>query len=44
MKPLLPNIANNILNNLTNSDLIQDEDWEQVEHEDLQDNAFIKHP
>jgi hypothetical protein len=35
IKPLLLNIADNILNNLTNSDLIQDKDWEQIECKDL---------
>jgi hypothetical protein len=43
IKPLVLDTVNEILNNLTNSDLIQDEDWEQVKLKDSQDNTLIKH-
>jgi Mn-dependent DtxR family transcriptional regulator len=44
MQPLALDTVNKILNDLTNSNLIQDEDWEQVELEDSQDNSLIKNP
>jgi molybdopterin converting factor small subunit len=44
MKPLALDAVDKILDDMTNSDLIQDEDWERIEHEDSQDNALVEHP